>query len=474
MVIIPTEKKFDWQHAPVVLLSIVVLNILIFFIYQSGDIVKSQKALESYKSNNYIEQEWPAYQKYLEFKGQTKRLNALRARQAALREDSFLFEIMSDVSFYHYLENNGRKIFSQSYYEAWRTGRELINRQVSSLSWLAGGLRASHFNLANLFSHQFLHGDVMHLLGNLFFLAVCGFAVEAALGHWRFLALYLLSGAFSGIAQILVVTEGALIGASGAISGVMAMYLGIFRFKRIEFFYWIFLFVGYFRAPALLILPAYILKEIVMFFSSSGSSIAFVAHAGGFVFGSVAVAGLIHFRPLLLNQQYLEDADAIDARRQSLTDIYQAIEKYQFITAKNRVEEMLNHYGSDFELENLRYSLLRLSNDKNAVEAAKAVLLVSKLSPFELRKVELIWNQVRHQDIQLSDEEKMNLGLRLVNRPEPSSAAEIFDDLYEAGFQHALMGVFAKKLAQAFESLKQKGQQKHYQKLSEALLGLKV
>ena len=46
-----------------------------------------------------------------------------------------------------------------------------------------------------------------------------------------------------------------LVGASGAISGVMAMYLAVFRLKKIEFFYWFFFFVGYFRAPALLILP---------------------------------------------------------------------------------------------------------------------------------------------------------------------------------------------------------------------------
>ena len=50
--------------------------------------------------------------------------------------------------------------------------------------------------------------------------------------------------------------EQALVGASGAISGVMAMYLGVFRFRKIEFFYWFYIFVGYFRAPALLILPS--------------------------------------------------------------------------------------------------------------------------------------------------------------------------------------------------------------------------
>ena len=123
----------------------------------------------------------------------------------------------------------------------------------------------------------------------MFFLVICGFAVEAAIGHLRFLLFYLFSGVVAGVSHAAMDLDSSsvLIGASGSVSAVMAMYLGVFRFKKIEFFYWFFIFVGYFRAPALLILPFYIGKELVQFYTEAGSNVAFMAHAGGFVAGLV-------------------------------------------------------------------------------------------------------------------------------------------------------------------------------------------
>src|SRR5690606_33114176 len=65
MVILPTEKRFDWQRAPLSLLFLVLLNVLVFFLYQSGDGAKFQQAMASYQQNNLFEREWPAYQAYL-------------------------------------------------------------------------------------------------------------------------------------------------------------------------------------------------------------------------------------------------------------------------------------------------------------------------------------------------------------------------------------------------------------------------
>ena len=64
------------------------------------------------------------------------------------------------------------------------------------------------------------------------------------------------------------------------------MYLALFRMRRIEFFYWLFVFVGYVRLPALVVLPLYIAKELYFYFADPASNVAFLAHAGGFVVGA--------------------------------------------------------------------------------------------------------------------------------------------------------------------------------------------
>lgn len=61
MIIIPTEKRFDWRHAPVMLFGIILFNILVFFLYQSGDDRKIAQTLEAYGESGYFELEWPLY-----------------------------------------------------------------------------------------------------------------------------------------------------------------------------------------------------------------------------------------------------------------------------------------------------------------------------------------------------------------------------------------------------------------------------
>ena len=165
------------------------------------------------------------------------------------------------------------------------------HEKMMTLSTFTYGLTPDKNHLFTYITHQFLHGDIFHLLGNLLFLVVCGFAVEAAVGHLMFVLLYVLAGVAGGVLHVWFNSHSTvpLVGASGAISGVMAMYLMLFRWKKIEFFYWFFIFVGYFRAPALMILPFYIGKEFYYFYTDTSSNVAFMAHVGGFVAGTVAM-----------------------------------------------------------------------------------------------------------------------------------------------------------------------------------------
>ena len=107
-----------------------------------------------------------------------------------------------------------------------------------------------------IFSSMFSHGGVMHLFFNMWFLWLYADNMEDALGWKKFILFYLLCGAIAAIAQGLVDTSSAvpMIGASGAISGVMSGYLLIWPRANIRVFYWIIIFVGKINVPAFVVL----------------------------------------------------------------------------------------------------------------------------------------------------------------------------------------------------------------------------
>lgn len=90
-----------------------------------------------------------------------------------------------------------------------------------------------------LFSHQFLHGSWFHLLGNMYFLYILGDNIEDVLGWWRYLSVYLACGIVGALVHILANPGDAvpLVGASGAISGIMAAYFLLFRNAKLTFMF---------------------------------------------------------------------------------------------------------------------------------------------------------------------------------------------------------------------------------------------
>ena len=232
MIIIPTEKRFDWSYRPIVLFSIVFINSFVFFIFQANDNQKLDEAYATYQHQQFFAIEWPLFKEYLTEKQQHSTLEAMEALHQQERQDELIFQMIIRRDFYRYLRIDRYEYFQLSdKADDWFTVREQINTTVQSTIMVCFGLIPDNLSLFNFLSHQFLHGDIMHLLGNLFFLVICGFAVEAALGHWRFLGLYLLAGITGGALHTAFnLTEAIpLVGASGAISGTMAMYLGLFR-----------------------------------------------------------------------------------------------------------------------------------------------------------------------------------------------------------------------------------------------------
>lgn len=139
-----------------------------------------------------------------------------------------------------------------------------------------------------LISYMFFHGDIIHLLGNMIFLWVFGDNVEDAMGHVRFLIFYLLCGIFAGLTHAIVTLDAdtPLIGASGAVAGVIAAYLMLH--PRVMVWVLAFKFIPL-RISAGIVLSIWVLTQIVMLLIPQVEAIAWWAHIGGLIAGALLV-----------------------------------------------------------------------------------------------------------------------------------------------------------------------------------------
>ena len=160
---------------------------------------------------------------------------------------------------------------------------ELLGKEVPG----AGQSVALPENLT-LLSYMFFHGDAMHLLGNMVFLWVFGDNVEDAMGHGRFLIFYLLCGIFAGLTHAVITPDSGipLIGASGAVAGVISAYLMLHPRVMV----WVLAFkVIPMRINAAIVLGVWIVTQIIMIALPQMDPVAWWAHIGGLIAGGVLV-----------------------------------------------------------------------------------------------------------------------------------------------------------------------------------------
>lgn len=141
----------------------------------------------------------------------------------------------------------------------------------------------------NFLSSMFMHGGFMHLFGNMLFLWVFGDNIENRLGHIRYLLFYLLCGFAAAIGQILMQTDSVvpMLGASGAISGVLGGYLLLFPRRSVRAI----IFNFFTTVPAYVALGLWIVYQIVSgYLTPAGTGgVAYAAHIGGFLAGLILV-----------------------------------------------------------------------------------------------------------------------------------------------------------------------------------------
>ena len=166
-------------------------------------------------------------------------------------------------------------------------------------SW---GLVPAAFSWGTVLTSMFLHGGLLHFGGNMLYLWIFGDNVEDRMGHGRFLAFYLLCGTVAALAQTAMVPDSAvpMVGASGAIAGVMGAYFVLYPRSRIVTLVPIVFFFQILEVPAIFFLAIWFLIQFVSGVGSIAATaaepaggVAFWAHVAGFVAG---LGGVLLFR----------------------------------------------------------------------------------------------------------------------------------------------------------------------------------
>ena len=261
------------------------------------------------------------------------------------------------------------------------------------------GLIPAKKSFIGLVTYMFIHGGWLHLIGNLLLLYLTGPFIEDVWGRPIFIAFYVIAGIFSGFMFSLYYPNftGPLIGASGAVAGLMGAFLIRYWRTKIKFFFFFFVIHGTFKAPAWVMLPIWLAIEIfsanaIDSINAEGGGVAHWAHIWGFILGVVVAAGINRFK---IEEKYVHPK--IEAQVHFVDEGYKAFEE---ATQKR---------------------------DEGKLDEAYALLLVAaRKNPMDKDVVEGLWNQGKELG---KEKEAAEFYVRMIER-------EIRQDLMDVAFEH--------------------------------------
>ncbi|MBI5187731.1 MAG: rhomboid family intramembrane serine protease [Nitrospirae bacterium] len=149
--------------------------------------------------------------------------------------------------------------------------------------------------ILTVFSAMFMHGGVFHLAGNMLYLWIFGNNIEDRLGHLRFIVFYIFCGIVSAYAHVLTESHSTIpmIGASGAVSGILGAYVLLFPHARVHTLVFLGFFVQVIRIPALIVIGFWAIIQLINGLLSKGlggeGGVAWFAHIGGFLIGLITI-----------------------------------------------------------------------------------------------------------------------------------------------------------------------------------------
>ena len=343
MLIIPITGKFSKKNLPVMTIGIILTNCLVFFFFQTGDYGRYEKAMTYYFDSGLAKIEIRQYLQYVE-ESQSPAGNIFQPEPKKMKRKRIIHlhtTMEKDPVFMKKLLNDEIIMPDDAVYGEWRPLRSGYNRLKSKVIFIHYGFRPAYKNVATCFTYMFLHGGFMHLLGNMIFLWLVGCILELWCGRFFFIGMYFLTGILSaGLFTLMYPNSTApLIGASGAISGLIGAFTVAYGRKKIRIFYSLGFYFNYAKVPAIILLPVWIGNELFMLFFGGVSQVAYVAHIGGLLSG--ALLGFLNLKVFRwINEEVIQD-DPKEKIPALLDKAFKCLEKLDMSGARDYFEHVL-------------------------------------------------------------------------------------------------------------------------------------
>ena len=457
MLLLPYSDKSVVRSFPVVTTLLVIACTVMLFAFQSRDALREQRAFEYYHESGLDKIELPRYEEYLASSNDaegTERLHLLHRAEAGSAAAVQL--IQSDAQFQRALHAKRIVRENETGYDAWVSKRQHFDGLLGSTIQARFSLaRSQAEEVWRFVTYSFLHGGIAHWLGNMVVLVLVGPFVEAALGRFRFAAAYLAGGAAAGALHV-IVSDSAVIGASGAIAATIGMLAVLYGTRKVPVFYWIFIVFGTAQIPALALLPIWLINEGYQWSLQakgplSDATVAYGAHVGGLIAGAIlARAWRPRKSPLAasasVEQRRPDAVSALAAQAQdaaSRLDIRRATRLYrELVELEPKRTEHLGAY--------LNVALLGADDDVLQDAALRLLWAKFRTPTDDLRKTFLQLTQPKILKV-LPIDEHLRLARRLVRFREDAAALRVIDavlrddhlrQLYGRQLADCLLGLF--------------------------------
>jgi len=368
---LPFDRKPDWRNPPYITLALILINTLVFALYQTQDASQFNSAYNFYSNSELPEIEIPKYIDYLIENSQENKANKIKkdlfnknTNQQILQ--LITFDMLSDGAFKKALENNKIIKLDNKNYIQWKLLRDQFNNKLHNITGYHYALFAYKPQFIDFFTYQFLHADWAHLIGNMLFLFIFGFVLESALNRPVYLAAYLVAGVGSALFYIYLDSNSAVasVGASGSISGLVGMYTVIFAFKKIRFFYYILFYFNYIKAPAIVLLPLWLIYDLSLQLWGP-DHVNNIAHIGGLISGAT-LAYFINRFTTLVNVDYVNKIDEINNFLTEYNRALDLISKLEFEQAEVILNKLYTIKPDDFDVNFQLYNIAKHSPTSKA------------------------------------------------------------------------------------------------------------
>lgn len=298
MLLIPLTDKISWRNPPIVTIFLILINCLVYFIFQFNDNQKYFEAEQYYFNSGLAEIE---IKRYISYRNPSNNDLSIYHPNGKLDEDNASRQYQDMMKDYAYLEKlvHEQIITPQDpEYLPWRQLRDEYEHRRSDIVALNYGFIPAKSKPVSFLTHMFLHGGLGHLLGNMIFLWLVGCMLEMGSGRTFYSATYILAGLGSVTLFWLIYPQSPipLVGASGAISGLMGAFTVLYCKKKVKIFYSLGFYFNYLKARAIILLPIWFANEFYQLFFGDISNVAYVAHIGGLISG--AILGFINLKVL--------------------------------------------------------------------------------------------------------------------------------------------------------------------------------